>query len=415
MAVKILNEQQKESVVNLFAEGKSKSLIARHFGVSSDTITRVLKENPTQIYTPGPGSQLTYDWVFADKIIIDPKLNTSIACHTVCINNPKDRDMFTKSCDLSIPGVIRIGKLKSKSNIYAYNCSKEQKAEDIGNYIVNLPKKSTMNLDFAISKNPKKVVEKIKEDLESLVWNANSKFISITVGTKTYNAGKDHENFMDALSELSKAMEAVAKDDVKTERKHVQKALDLINTKRAIKSYTKGHIKIEGSTLYYKDLIIDSGLTRKIISNMKEGKDFEFLLPFLENLMLNPSRKAVMRLYDFLMATDIEITSDGHFIAWKVVRNNYLDCHSGTFDNSPGKRVEVPRNTVDEDDNRTCSSGLHVCSKSYIPAFGGSKSRVVSVKVHPRDVVSIPVDYNDAKMRTCGYTVLEDVTSKFKI
>lgn len=411
MSVKILNQQQKETVFNLFVEGKSKALIARHFNVSSDTITRVLKENPTQIYTPEPGSQLTYDWVFADKIIIDPKLNTSITCDKVCINNPKERDMFSQSCDLAIPGIIRIGKLKSKDTIYAYNCSDKQTAEDINNYIIDLFKKSTSGVDF---KNSKKNTEKTKDILENLVWNANSKFISITVGTKTYNAGKDHENFKDALSELSKAMEAVSKGDSKTEHKHVQKALDLINTKRAIKSYTQGHIKIEGSTLYYKDLVIDSGLTRKIISNMKEGKDFKFLLPFLENLMLNPSRKAVMRLYDFLMATDIEITADGHFIAWKVVRDNYLDCHSGTFDNSPGKRVEVPRNTVDEDDNRTCSSGLHVCSKSYIPSFGGSKSRVVSVKVHPRDVVSIPVDYNDAKMRTCGYTVLEDVTDKFK-
>ncbi|EFW4639850.1 helix-turn-helix domain-containing protein, partial [Shigella flexneri] len=35
-------------------------------------------------------------------------------------------------------------------------------------------------------------------------------------------------------------------------------------------------------------------------------------------------------------------------------------------------------------------------------------------KVHPRDVVSIPIDYNDAKMRTCQYEVVEDVTEQFK-
>jgi hypothetical protein len=90
-----------------------------------------------------------------------------------------------------------------------------------------------------------------------------------------------------------------------------------------------------------------------------------------------------------------------------------MDCASNTFDNSPGKTVTMPRNQVDEDDQRTCSAGLHVCSKSYIGHFGSGSDRIVSVKVHPRDVVSIPVDYNDAKMRTCGYVVLEDVTDRW--
>jgi hypothetical protein len=112
-------------------------------------------------------------------------------------------------------------------------------------------------------------------------------------------------------------------------------------------------------------------------------------------------------------ANDIDITDDGHFIGWKVVRSTYMDCASNTFDNSPGKTVTMPRNQVDEDDQRTCSAGLHVCSKSYIGHFGSGSDRIVSVKVHPRDVVSIPVDYNDAKMRTCGYVVLEDVTDRW--
>jgi len=35
---------------------------------------------------------------------------------------------------------------------------------------------------------------------------------------------------------------------------------------------------------------------------------------------------------------------------------------------------------------------------------------VVKVLVNPEDVVSIPTDYNDAKMRTCKYVVIEEVT-----
>lgn len=31
------------------------------------------------------------------------------------------------------------------------------------------------------------------------------------------------------------------------------------------------------------------------------------------------------------------------------------------------------------------------------------------VKVHPKDVVSVPYDYNGAKMRACRYEVLREV------
>ncbi|AUO78758.1 rIIB protector from prophage-induced early lysis [Klebsiella phage PhiKpNIH-6] len=230
-------------------------------------------------------------------------------------------------------------------------------------------------------------------------WAASSKFISITEGRTTYNADPSHPGFKSALMKLAEGK--------------IEEAIDHINIERGIAKFVKGNVRIEDGALYYKDIELKSGLTERIISAMENGEDFERYLPFLENLMLNPSRKAVYRLFDFLNANDIEITDDGHFIGWKVVRSNYFDCASGKFDNSPGKEVTMPRNQVDEDDERTCSTGLHVCSKSYIRHFGSGSDRIVSVKVHPRDVVSIPVDYNDAKMRTCGYKVIEDVTARW--
>ncbi|QQG32114.1 rIIB protein [Citrobacter phage CkP1] len=231
------------------------------------------------------------------------------------------------------------------------------------------------------------------------IWNASNKFISITdLSTHiTYPADNTTNGFKIALQRLVDG--------------DIEGALEIINAEKGLTTYVKGNVKIDNGHIYYKDIEIKSGLTERILKSMENGEKFEHYLPFLENLMENPSRRAVYRLFDFLVANDIEITEDGHFIAWKVVNSNYKDLHSGTFDNSPGVVVEMPRNQVDEDDQRTCSAGLHVCSKDYISHFGGGKDRVVSVKVHPRDVVSIPVDYNDAKMRTCKYKVLKDVTA----
>ena len=233
-----------------------------------------------------------------------------------------------------------------------------------------------------------------------IVWNASSKFVSITEGRTVWNATKDHKHFDDIIQALIEF--------------RYEDAIEFISIKAAVQKYVKGDVRIEGGSLFYQGIELRSGLVTRIIDSMQNGEDFEFYLPFLENLLENPSEKAVQRLFDFLVANDIEITEDGHFIAWKMVRSTYKDCHSNTFDNSPGQYVKMPRSRVNDNDEQTCSTGLHVCSKGYIGSgFGHGDGRIVSCKVHPRDVVSIPVDYNDSKMRVCGYLVLDDVTEQF--
>ena len=77
------------------------------------------------------------------------------------------------------------------------------------------------------------------------------------------------------------------------------------------------------------------------------------------------------------------------------------------MDNSLGATVEMERNRVDDDKDRTCSTGLHFCSRDYLDHFGGE--RLVIVKINPRDVVSIPSDYNDSKGRACRYEVVDEI------
>lgn len=242
------------------------------------------------------------------------------------------------------------------------------------------------------------VTDTIGGSRPEIVWNASSKFVSITEGRTVWNATKDHKHFDDIVQALKES--------------RFDDAIEFISIKAAVQKYVKGDVRIEGGSLFYQGIELRSGLVTRIIDSMQNGEDFEFYLPFLENLLENPSEKAVQRLFDFLVANDIEITEDGHFIAWKMVRSTYKDCYSNTFDNSPGKYVKMPRSRVNDNDEQTCSTGLHVCSKGYLRS-GFGHGRIVSCKVHPRDVVSIPVDYNDSKMRVCGYLVLEDVTEQF--
>ena len=79
--------------------------------------------------------------------------------------------------------------------------------------------------------------------------------------------------------------------------------------------------------------------------------------------------------------------------------------HSGNYGMSIniGQAVQMPREECDNDPERTCSAGLHVGSMAYVGDFGYNDKVILEVLVNPRNVVSVPVDYNATKMRCCEY------------
>ena len=185
---------------------------------------------------------------------------------------------------------------------------------------------------------------------------------------------------------------------------------DLVSPKEAIKRYSNGMVEVVNGQVLYNGKPIHGVLVNKIVQMFEEGFDITPMVNFLKNLMLNPSKRAVDELYGFLEAGNMAITPDGCFLAYKKVRDDYRDCHSGKFDNSVGQVLSMPRNEVDDDKDRTCSYGFHFCSHSYLKHFGGS--RVMVLKINPMDVASIPSDYNLAKGRTCRYEVVGELNKE---
>ena len=184
---------------------------------------------------------------------------------------------------------------------------------------------------------------------------------------------------------------------------------DLVDLVSVIRDYTSdnGDIEVRDGDVYFQGKPFANALADRMLAMLEEELPIEPLCNFLTNLKQNPSKRAVDELYGFLENNMLPLTPDGHFVAYKKVRGDYTDIHSGKFDNSVGQIVEMARNEVDEDKDRTCSSGLHFCSLEYLPHFGGSYgNRVVLLKINPRDVVSIPSDYNNAKGRCCRYEVI---------
>lgn len=220
--------------------------------------------------------------------------------------------------------------------------------------------------------------------------------ITIVVGNTPHTIGKDHINYNAILD----AVKTQNWNDIET----------LVDPVKSIQAFSQGRIEINGAgEFFWNGEAMHNALTVKIVDMLREGFNIDPFVNFMANLMENPSRRAVRELYTFLEKGNLPITTDGYFLAYKKVREDYMDVYSGTFYNGVGQVVSMPRNQVDDEATNTCSSGLHFCSRDYLSNFGGE--RVMILKINPADVVSIPTDYNATKGRTCRYEVIGELAS----
>ncbi len=199
------------------------------------------------------------------------------------------------------------------------------------------------------------------------------------------------------------------------------------------------HVTISGSQVKWHGEPLHSSIGNRIIWMLGEGFDLKPMVAFIDNLKRNPSKTAVEELYLFLEQNTLPITEDGHFIAYKMVKDDYTDVYTGTVLNKPaaawteeekatltkkplscGKDDSVyihvrrgnvihsmRRNRVDDNRHNTCSDGLHFCSAGYLGKYSGE--RIVILKINPKNVVSIPPDYNNSKGRCCEYQVIDEI------
>jgi len=217
--------------------------------------------------------------------------------------------------------------------------------------------------------------------------------ITVVIDSKSYSLTSGHPNY-------SKVKECIV-------NRQFDKIASLVDIPTNIVKFSSGKVVVEQGNVKYNNKVIDNYVSQKILQFMQEGLPFEPLAKFLDKLMDNPSRRAVLELYKFLEHKAMPITSNGNFLAYKSVRKDYTDHYSGMFDNSKGKTLEMPRHDVCDDTNIGCSYGFHAGSFEYARSFG-SDSRLMIVEINPADVVSIPSDANHQKLRTCKYNVVSE-------
>lgn len=190
-------------------------------------------------------------------------------------------------------------------------------------------------------------------------------------------------------------------------REEWDKIPDLITVAGALAAYlaaSGGRFGVtESGTVTYDGEPVPTSITQRITSMATAGEDIGPMLAFYERLSKNPSRRSVQQLFDFLGHMGIPIQPDGTFVAYKGVREDLLDQHSGTILNEPGRTITMPRNQISDDPDVPCHEGLHVGALTYARSFA---ARTVACRIDPEHVVCVPRDYSFQKMRVCQYTVV---------
>ena len=183
-------------------------------------------------------------------------------------------------------------------------------------------------------------------------------------------------------------------------RKHLE-ILDVVAASKllggGVEESTSGRLVVDGVEM-------DIELANKVREFKSKGLPFDYLLKLAEKIEEIDSYHIRHQLYGFLQHNGHPITKDGNFIAYKMVSSDFKDLHTRTMDNSVGAVVTMPRRDCDDDPTRTCSTGLHVAAYDYAHNFGSGN--LVLCEVDPRDVVAVPIDYDQKKMRTCRYKVV---------
>src|SRR3990167_7125839 len=141
--------------------------------------------------------------------------------------------------------------------------------------------------------------------------------------------------------------------------------ISLMDKPTTINVFGAGKVFVKNGQVYYGDEVVHNVITDRILQFISEELPIEPLVKFLENVMLNPSKRSVEELYKFLEHKGLPLTEDGCFLAYKTLRADGFDKYTGTIKNEIGKAVTMSRNKVDDDFRNECSHGIHVGCLQY--------------------------------------------------
>lgn len=179
-------------------------------------------------------------------------------------------------------------------------------------------------------------------------------------------------------------------------------------------------VNIRQGVLYLDDNPVNNAVAKLVLDYLGEGNDAMPLVNFLTRLDANPSYNSREQLWRFIENNNIHVDDDGYIILYKGVHKTdeadvYQSSSSGrAFVNGveqngrirtrKGDVVTMPRREISDDPGVACHAGLHCGAHSYAVGFAPV---LVTVRVDPAHVVSVPTDSADRKVRVERYEIMD--------
>lgn len=240
---------------------------------------------------------------------------------------------------------------------------------------------------------------------------------TVVIGNSVHTFDQSHKNY-DLLVDCIKNNEDLT-------------FLENINEAVTISDWSEGNFVYQAGNLYYFQEKIDDAIVEIIREMIEGGFNHSPILKFLERLFNNPAKHVVDGLYAWLKHKSLAITEDGYFLAYKSVSvyngepfidqfgrevksGDSVDSYTRRIRNNPGDINSMPRRFVNDNRDVACSHGFHVGTMSYINDHY-KQDKTIICKVDPANVVSIPSDCNNQKIRCCEYVVVSDMKRELKI
>jgi len=222
--------------------------------------------------------------------------------------------------------------------------------------------------------------------------------ITVVMGKLTRTIRESHPMWQNTR-ELLKGM---ARDQRKVPNVEEENNLiEWLDFPRHVTRITNGLVTInERDGVFFKGEPVHAYLATRVVQHLNEGFDIDPLCRFIERLGLNPDKAVRDQLFRWLEETDMPVTSDGYFLAYKYVGADMKSSYDRTTLHEIGKPTEMKREDCDPNPDNHCSRGLHFAGWSYVAGGGPVK---LLLKIDPVDVVSCPKDYQ-GKGRACRYT-----------
>jgi hypothetical protein len=231
--------------------------------------------------------------------------------------------------------------------------------------------------------------------------------VTAFIGAESMVATSDHPSFKDIIAKLEGG-----ESDPDIVRGLFDVGVGIVTKFNSLSD----RVSVANGKLFLDGDVMDGALAQAILRFHAAGTgDFAPLVAFLEKIAANPNEHSREHLFRWLRDKHIGICPDGDFIAYKGLQRTEESSTSGTayvngvkvtgrIPNKVDTVITMPRSEVTFDPRNGCSTGLHAGNWRYARNF----AVIVSiVKINPRDVVSVPVDSSDEKLRVCRYKVIK--------